>query len=181
MVRSAGRFLSPVAGWDSVPADSPARGPWSGQSPNRLKKKPRSGPVSRVLFLAERGDGHSSRTPIARRLEQPTRESIANRTDSRQRRRRRLLPVWSCSGWGLPSQPSHLGCWCALTAPFHPYLIRTVARRGHRRCVFCGTFPSLAAGRRYRPPCPAEPGLSSRRRPPCGSHSQRPSGPLRDP
>ena len=32
-----------------------------------------------------------------------------------------LLSVWPCSGWGLPSQPSHLDCWCALTAPFHPY------------------------------------------------------------
>ena len=27
-----------------------------------------------------------------------------------------------CSGWGLPSHPGHPGCWCALTAPFHPYL-----------------------------------------------------------
>ena len=35
-----------------------------------------------------------------------------------------LLPVWSCSGWGLPSRPSHLGRWCALTAPFHPYHAR---------------------------------------------------------
>ena len=54
------------------------------------------------------------------------------------------------------------------------------AGRGHRRCVFCGTFPSLAAGRRYRPPCPAEPGLSSRRKLPVGSSGRRPSGPLRD-
>lgn len=29
------------------------------------------------------------------------------------------------------------------------------------RFVFCGTFPDLATGRRYRPPCPVEPGLSS--------------------
>ena len=27
-----------------------------------------------------------------------------------------------CSRWGLPSHESHLPCWCALTAPFHPYL-----------------------------------------------------------
>jgi len=46
-------------------------------------KKPRSGPVSRVLSLGKRGDGHFSRTPIARRLQQPTRESIASRTGSR--------------------------------------------------------------------------------------------------
>ena len=31
-------------------------------------------------------------------------------------------PVWPCSGWGLPSRPDRPGRWCALTAPFHPYL-----------------------------------------------------------
>jgi hypothetical protein len=31
-------------------------------------------------------------------------------------------PAWPCSGWGLPSHPGRPGCWCALTAPFHPYL-----------------------------------------------------------
>ncbi len=31
-----------------------------------------------------------------------------------------------------------------------------------RRFAFCGTFPDLTTGRRYRPPCPVEPGLSSR-------------------
>ncbi len=31
-------------------------------------------------------------------------------------------PAWPCSRWGLPSRPGHPGRWCALTAPFHPYL-----------------------------------------------------------
>jgi hypothetical protein len=31
------------------------------------------------------------------------------------------------------------------------------------RSVFCGTFPRVTPGRRYRPPCPAEPGPSSAR------------------
>jgi len=31
----------------------------------------------------------------------------------------------------------------------------------HRRYLFCGTFPILADGGRYPPPCPVEPGLSS--------------------
>jgi hypothetical protein len=35
---------------------------------------------------------------------------------------------------------------------------------GHRRCRFCGAFPRVTPGRCYRPPCPAEPGLSSRER-----------------
>ena len=34
--------------------------------------------------------------------------------------------------------------------------------RSVRRSVFCGTFPGLTTGRRYRPSCPLEPGLSSR-------------------
>src|SRR5207244_11675137 len=34
---------------------------------------------------------------------------------------RRGRSAWPCSGRGLPSQPGHPGCWCALTAPFRPY------------------------------------------------------------
>ena len=30
--------------------------------------------------------------------------------------------AWPCSGWGLPSRRGHPRRWCALTAPFHPYL-----------------------------------------------------------
>ena len=33
----------------------------------------------------------------------------------------RLRPSWPCFGWGLPSHSGHPECWCALTAPFHPY------------------------------------------------------------
>jgi len=36
--------------------------------------------------------------------------------------------------------------------------------RVRRRSVFCGTIPRVTPGRRYRPPCPAEPGPSSARR-----------------
>ncbi len=34
------------------------------------------------------------------------------------------------------------------------------------RCLFCGTFPRLAPGWRYQPPCPAQFGLSSRKKTP---------------
>jgi hypothetical protein len=34
-------------------------------------------------------------------------------------------PFWPCSGWGLPSRPGRPRRWCALTAPFHPYLCGT--------------------------------------------------------
>jgi len=30
-------------------------------------------------------------------------------------------PIWSCSGWGLPSLRRHRRNWWALTSPFHPY------------------------------------------------------------
>ena len=43
-------------------------------------------------------------------------------------------PVRPCSGWGLPSRPGHPGRWCALTAPFHPYLCAT------RGCAIGGLF-----------------------------------------
>ncbi len=51
-----------------------------------------------------------------------------------------LLP---CSEWGLPSRPSHLGRWCALTAPFHPY--RSASFRP--KSVHCGGLFSVALSR----------------------------------
>ncbi len=49
---------------------------------------------------------------------------------------------------------------CALTAPFHPYLLFPME---NRRYIFCGTFRRLAPPRHYLAPCPMEPGLSSLR------------------
>ena len=76
-------------------------------------------------------------------------------------------------GFALPA-PSP-GPRCALTAPFHPYPGIPLSREP-RRYVFCGTFPRVTPGRRYRPPCPVEPGLSS---PLASRREQRPPGPLR--
>ena len=45
---------------------------------------------------------------------------------------------------------------CALTAPFHPYLILKT-----RRYILCGTFRRLTSPRRYLALYPMEPGLSS--------------------
>ena len=71
-----------------------------------------------------------------------------------------LLPVGFAEPIGHPIR------WCALTAPFHPYLAtrRQAVPRG-RRFTFCGTVPVLANGGRYPPPCPVKPGLSSTRSP----------------
>jgi hypothetical protein len=33
-------------------------------------------------------------------------------------------PIWSCSGWGLPSRPGCPDRWWSLTPPFHPCLCR---------------------------------------------------------
>ena len=51
--------------------------------------------------------------PVARHLLRPTREL--------GRATLKSSPIWSCTGWGLPSFPGHPENWCALTAPFHPY------------------------------------------------------------
>ena len=91
------------------------------------------------------------------------------------------IPIWSCSGWGLPSPRLLPAARCALTAPFHPY---PTVQRGQtpycgsqkraltlffRRCPFCCTFRRLAPPRCYLAPCPVEPGLSSLRQPAGGS------------
>jgi hypothetical protein len=56
---------------------------------------------------------------------------------------------------------------CALTAPFQPCPYAGPRREPsasprRRRCHFCGTVPRVSPGRRYRPPCPAMSGLSSK-------------------
>jgi len=61
------------------------------------------------------GNDHSSRMTVACHLLRPTRKL--------ERAVLERFPIWSCTGWGLPSFPGHPGNWCALTAPFHPYLV----------------------------------------------------------
>ena len=90
---------------------------------------------------------HSSGTGVTTGLVRPTR---------RHRGPRHRLPIWSCSGWGLPSHSVLPPVRCALTAPFHPYHAPKCGRY-----PFCCTFRRLAPPRRYLAPCPMEPGLSS--------------------
>ena len=111
-----------------------------------------SRPVSRVLYGSPESerDGHSSATPLARRLKQPTRTADPDRSDSCEPRRSYsvLLPV----GFAMPSAlpPTR----CALTAPFHP-------------CLRTGGSFSVALSLGLRPPdvirhrLSMEPGLSS--------------------
>ena len=104
---------------------------------------------------------------IARHLLRPTREF--------GRAILKHSPIWSCTGWGLQSFPSHLENWCALTAPFHPYP-ETVHQLSHlsRRYIFCCTFLRVAATPCYGAPCPVVFGLSSGQTP-----AQRSFGQLR--
>ena len=90
-------------------------------------------------------DDHSSATHVTVRLKRPTRI---------RRGSRHQIPIWSCSGRGLPSPRLLPTARCALTAPFHPYLQT-------------GGFLSAALSVGSRPPGvtwrpdPLEPGLSS--------------------
>ena len=58
-------------------------------------------------------DDHSSATNVTVRLKRPTRIHRGSRY---------RIPIWSCSGRGLPSPRLLPTARCALTAPFHPYL-----------------------------------------------------------
>ncbi len=63
---------------------------------------------------------------------QPTRSLPA---EAGRRGPRLGLPIWSCSGWGLPSSGAHATARWSLTPPFHPY------RRPKPSAVcLCGTF-----------------------------------------
>ena len=134
------------------------------------------GSVPRASKWPAREDGHFSRTPVARRLQQPTRALWGPDRPAR--------PGWG-AGALLGLAPGGV-CRASRVTPAagallpHRFTLTAAARRRGpnrrpRRSAFCCTFPGLAAGRCCRPPCPVEPGLASP-----GFHQQRPSGPLRD-
>ena len=88
-----------------------------------------SRPISRILCTRNvrkrdaRGS-HSSRRAITDALKLPTRRRdggpVLHLEDAR-------LPTWNCSGWRLPCRSALRQPRCALTAPFHPYLIPACA------------------------------------------------------
>ena len=111
---------------------------------------PRENPRKRELACKPGSvlNSHSSRGAVTSALQRPTRIQCGPHC---------RIPIWPCSGWGLPSREVSPLARCALTAPFHPY------RWLERRSTLCCTFRRLAPPRRYLAPGPAEPGLSSRR------------------
>ncbi len=66
------------------------------------------------FVLCFQSGNYSSRMHVTIHLKQPTRP---------QRGPRHRGPIWSCSGWSLPCHELLPAARCALTAPFHPYLI----------------------------------------------------------
>ena len=73
----------------------------------------------------------------------PTRSLPA---EAERRGQRLRLPIWSCSGWGLPSGGAFATTRWSLTPPFHPY-----HRPKPLAVCFCGTFHR----RRYSSAFPA--------------------------
>ncbi len=134
-----------------------------------IRVSTRQRPVSRVLsasreagrsFLSARGH---PRAPAA----YPQRLGRGGRPS---------LPIWPCSGWGLPC---HDHCWPRGGLLPHPFTLACSLGRTLGSSAVCSLLhcPSPAcsrtlAPRRYLAACPVEPGLSSR--PP--KKRSRPSG-----
>ena len=80
--------------------------------------------------------------------------------------RRGIALLFGLAPGGVCQASPSPDCWCALTAPFHPYPADSLFEAREQRLpagwyIFCGTFPGVTPGGRYPPPCPAESGLSS--------------------
>ena len=142
-------------------------------------------PVSRVLSrlgplypcrgrVVRSSDGHSSRSTVARALQQPTRGFDTSPTAERLVGEVGHLspPIWPCSDRGLPSHACCQACGGLL-----PHLFTLTSGLRRRRFVFCGTVrhdgPKTLVPRRYLAICPLEPGLSSKG---ARRHRSRPSG-----
>jgi len=170
----AGPFRRPAA--PAVPsardAPAPARErdvkavPWCSCACVREERRTVRGPACKPgsVPAPERGDGHFSSPPVARRVQRPTRRSVAGRTSP--------APIFGLAPGGVCRAGLSPGRWCALTRTFSPLPDPAAARAaGHRRYAFCCTFPILCRrpeapasdGGCYPSPCPAEPGLSSPR------------------
>jgi len=106
-------------------------------------------------------DDHSSATPVARRLQQPTRTAWSGHRSRRllaagAESDRRAVPIRSCSRWGLPCRLRYrrrgalLPHRFTLAGPCGP---PPRAEKGRdRRSLLCGTFPGLAPAGCYPAP-----------------------------
>jgi hypothetical protein len=107
-----------------------------------------------------RADGHPSRAAVADSLVRSTREHRAGRPQSlaQEHAVAGVLPLDLAPGGVYRAAQVTLSAGGLL---HHRFTLTPGRVRG--RFVFCGTVPRVTPGRRYRPPCPAEPGPSSAR------------------
>lgn len=107
--------------------------------PAELRARARTGGrrISRVLSPARAGESHFSGTGVAAGLEQPTRNCARPGVDARGGQP--LVPVWPCSGWGLPCPRRCRRGGALLPQPFHPCLC---PRRGPSAVCSLWHFPS---------------------------------------
>ena len=125
--------------------------------PPRVSEVKRGEPACRpgsVRPLA-RGGGHPSGTAVADSLVRSTREHRAGRPRSLAQ---------GAAGSPLDLAPGGVYRAAAVTCGaggllHHRFTLTPALPPG--RSVFCGTVPRVTPGRRYRPPCPVEPGPSS--------------------
>jgi len=119
-------------------------------------------------------DGHSSCTPVARRIKQPTRTAGSGQI----RDCSRAIPIRSCSRWGLPCRFRRRKRGALLP---HRFTLAAAKRNTPRRSVLCGTVPGPAPKGSSRRTlsgtvCPWSPDFPPR--PPFGIGAGRPSGRL---
>ena len=101
-------------------------------------------PVSRVLFPAPFRDIGSATIPLRQASRPASRDTPGARAEDIPY----APPTWSCSRRGLPCQACYQARGGLLP---HPFTL-TSCRSG-RRSALCGTFPRLAPGGCYPPPC----------------------------
>ncbi len=100
--------------------------------------------ISRVLFRIS-GSNHLSGLAVTCKLKRLNPEGSAGR----------IIPsLFGLAPRGVYQASQSPDCWCALTAPFHPY-------RLPGGFLFYDTFPKVTLAGRYPARCPVEPGLSS--------------------
>ena len=121
-------------------------------------------PVSRILST----DDHLSEAHRCRWARATYPGASREQRSSGVRGRPVGRPSWSCSEWGLPSRPSHLGRWWSLTPPFHPYLspgglLSVALSRGsprvgvtHHPALWSPDFPQLSRAAVIWPSRPPE-------------------------
>ena len=81
--------------------------------------------VSRILYFTETGKAaiiHLGSSLPKSSSDLPENDAGLHLTLSGQLKNR--FPIWSCTTRSLPSRACYHTRWCALTAPFHPSLLR---------------------------------------------------------